>query len=233
MLWSIQIYNSIQNVTTWTMYGSQATRVCSLLSTFSSNLLSTWLLTMYDENTESFTTGQFASYLLNKTQEMVPFPCRVTGIGCCGWPTFIRDNPELCMKRMKRYLLWLLKTRILPSKWSKSCYDSAHICPIRGRNLNPRTLGKCFYFVICMISPHGFQTKLLPNKAQFWRFWGENVIFSLYNQPKTENIYKTLFPPRVPKHHLYQRCVSIKHTICVNGVLEHGGGTMFYRLKTK
>ena len=36
--------------------------------------------------------------------------------------------------------------------------------------------------------------------------------------------------PPCSKHHLYQRWVSIKQTICVNEVLEHGG-TMFYRLK--
>ena len=37
--------------------------------------------------------------------------------------------------------------------------------PYKGRNFNPRTLGKCFYFVICMISRHWFQTKLLPHIA--------------------------------------------------------------------
>ena len=33
--------------------------------------------------------------------------------------------------------------------------------PYKGRHFNPRTYGKCFYFVICMISRHWFQTKLL------------------------------------------------------------------------
>ena len=47
----------------------------------------------------------------------------------------------------------------------KSYYDSAHICPIRGRKFNSRTFWKFFYFVICMISRHWFQTKLLRNKA--------------------------------------------------------------------
>ena len=42
----------------------------------------------------------------------------------------------------------------------KSCYDSSDI-PNKDRNFNPRTMGKCFYFVIC-ISRHWFQTKLLP-----------------------------------------------------------------------
>ena len=83
------------------------------------------------------------------------------------------------------------------------------IVPIYARNFNPRTLGKCFYIFICMISRHGFQTKLLPYMAQFWRFWGKNVTFSLYNQPKTEYIYKTLPPPPVFQNTTYIRDVYL------------------------
>ena len=46
-----------------------------------------------------------------------------------------------------------------------------------------------------MISRHWFQKKLLPYIAQFWRFGGENVIFPLYNKPKTENLNQTLSSP--------------------------------------
>ena len=38
--------------------------------------------------------------------------------------------------------------------------------PYKDRNFNPRTLGKCFYFVICMISRHWFQTKLRGEENQ-------------------------------------------------------------------
>ena len=34
--------------------------------------------------------------------------------------------------------------------------------PYKGGNFNPQTLGKCFYFVLCMISRHWFLAKLLP-----------------------------------------------------------------------
>ena len=34
--------------------------------------------------------------------------------------------------------------------------------PYKGRNFYEKTLGKSFYFVICMISRPWFQTKLLP-----------------------------------------------------------------------
>ena len=93
--------------------------------------------------------------------------------------------------------------------------------PYEGRNFNPRTLGKRFYFVICLMSRHWFQTKLLPYNAQFCRFRGENVFFFFFfhffaiKLTKNGKIFIKHYP-RVPKHHLCQ-------TICVNGVLEHGG----------
>ena len=104
--------------------------------------------------------------------------------------------------------------------------------PYKGRNFNPRTLGKCFYFVICMISRHGFQAKLLPYIAYFWRFWGENVIFSLYNQPKTENIYKTLPPPppHFPTPHISEMCIYITNNLCKWDLGTRGGGNV---LQTK
>ena len=90
--------------------------------------------------------------------------------------------------------------------------------PYKDRYFNPRILGKCFYFVICMISRHWFQTKL-PNYGDI----GAKTSFcSLYNQPKTEKVYKVLFP-RVPKHHLHQRCVSISVYLYF-GSWNRGGG---------
>ena len=61
----------------------------------------------------------------------------------------------------------------------------------------------------------------------------ENVVFSLYNQPKNGKCLLNNAPPLVPKHHLYQRCVSIKQAVCVNGVLEHGGNDVLQTKKGK
>ena len=102
--------------------------------------------------------------------------------------------------------------------------------PYKGGNFNPQTLGKCFYFVLCMISRHWFLTKLLPYIAQFWRFWGKNVIFSLYNQPRTGNIYKTLSPRCSKTPIISEMCIYITHNLCKWG-LGTPGGTMFYRQK--
>ena len=73
--------------------------------------------------------------------------------------------------------------------WQKICYDNPGNVPNKGRNFNTQKIGKMYLFVICMICRHWFQTKLLLYIAEFWRFWGKNIIsgiFSLYNQPKTK-----------------------------------------------
>ena len=48
------------------------------------------------------------------------------------------------------------------SFYSKELLRYWRYMPSKDKNFNPRILGKCFYFVICMISRHFFQTKLLP-----------------------------------------------------------------------
>ena len=77
----------------------------------------------------------------------------------------------------------------------------------------------------------GFRQNYFQIKPNFGGFGAKMSFFCYIINQKRKIFIKHCSPPRVPKHHLYQRCVSIKHTICVNGVLEHGGGAMFYRLK--
>ena len=43
----------------------------------------------------------------------------------------------------------------------KICYDNPGNVPNKGRNFNTQKFGKMYLFVICMISRHWFQTKLL------------------------------------------------------------------------
>ena len=43
----------------------------------------------------------------------------------------------------------------------KICYDNIGKVPNKGRNFNTQTFRKMYLFVICMISRHWFQTKLL------------------------------------------------------------------------
>ena len=44
----------------------------------------------------------------------------------------------------------------------KICYDNIGKVPNKGRNFNTQTFRKMYLFVMCMISRHWFQTKLLP-----------------------------------------------------------------------
>ena len=67
--------------------------------------------------------------------------------------------------------------------------------PYKGRNFNPRTLEKNFDLLFVWLIVIGFRQNYFRISPNFGDFRGENVIFSLNNQPKTENIYKTLFSP--------------------------------------
>ena len=69
-----------------------------------------------------------------------------------------------------------------------------------------------------------FRQNYFQIKPNFGDFGAKMSFFRYIINQKRKIFIKHCSPPRVPKHHLYQRCVSIKHTICVNGVLEHGGG---------
>ena len=76
---------------------------------------------------------------------------------------------------------------IVKGRYEKICYDNTGNVLNKGRNFNTHTIGKMYLIIVFrMISRHWFQTKLLLYIAYFWRFWGKNVIFSLYNQPKTK-----------------------------------------------
>ena len=60
------------------------------------------------------------------------------------------------------------------------------MCPIRAEISTHKNFGKCIYLLFVWLAVIGFRQNyfyILPN---FGDFWGKNVIFSLYNQPKTK-----------------------------------------------
>ena len=57
-----------------------------------------------------------------------------------------------CWSLNKDFLLWITV---------KISYDNTGNMLYKGRNFNTQTFGKMYLFVICMISRHWFQTKLL------------------------------------------------------------------------
>ena len=61
------------------------------------------------------------------------------------------------------YKDWYLMKKCLKgvAKRQKICYDNIGKLPNKGRKFNTQTFRKMYLFVICMISRHWFQTKLL------------------------------------------------------------------------
>ena len=60
------------------------------------------------------------------------------------------------------------------------------MCPIRAEISTHKNLGKCIYLLFVWLAVIGCRQNyffILPN---FGEFGGKNVIFSLYNQPKTK-----------------------------------------------
>ena len=77
----------------------------------------------------------------------------------------------------------------------KSYYDSAHICPIRAEISNYEYWENVFILLFVWLAVIGFRQNYFHISPDFGDFWAKMSFFSLYNQPKTENIYKTLLPP--------------------------------------
>ena len=80
----------------------------------------------------------------------------------------------------------------------------------------------------------GFRQNYFHISPNFGDFGAEmSFFFLLYNQPKMENIYKTLPPPppcsKTPL--ISEMRIYITHNLCKWGLGTRGGGTMFYRLK--
>ena len=77
----------------------------------------------------------------------------------------------------------------------------------------------------------GFRQNYFHISPNFGDFGGENVIFSLYNQPKTENIYKTLFPPCSKTPLISEMCIYITNNLCKWGLGTRGGGNNVLQTK--
>ena len=111
-------------------------------------------------------------------------------------------------------------------KFQKELLRYRPYMPYKGGNFNPQTLGKCFYFVLCMISRHWFLTKL-PNFGDF----GAKMSFFRYIINQKLKIFIKHCSPRCSKTPLIsEMCIYIIHNLCKWG-LGTLGGTMFFRQK--
>ena len=68
--------------------------------------------------------------------------------------------------------------------------------PYKGTNFSPRTLGKCFYFVICMFSRHWFQTNFTSIYCLiFGNFGAKMSFFRFIINQKRKIFIKNCSPP--------------------------------------
>ena len=115
----------------------------------------------------------------------------------------------------------------------KSCYESAHICPIRAEIPTHEHLENVFnsYF-LCLIVI-GFR----QNYFHILRNFGAKMSFSCYiiNKKNPENVYKSLFPPppcsKTPL--TSQMCIYITNNLCKWPLGTRGGGGGNNVLQTK
>ena len=113
----------------------------------------------------------------------------------------------------------------------KSCYDSGHIRPIRAEISTHEYWENVFvllfvWLVVIDLRQNFF--RISPNFGDF----GAKMSFSLYNQPKTENVYKTLPPPPVFQNTTYIRDVYLhNNNLCKWGLGTRGVGGDVLQIK--
>ena len=118
--------------------------------------------------------------------------------------------------------------------FQKICYDKAGNLPNKGGNLNTQTWGKIVYFLFVWLVGIGFRQnffRLLPN---FGDFGAEMSFLHYIIYQNRNNFIKHCSPPPCTKKPLIsEMCIYIKSSLCKWGLGTRGGGTMFYRQKTK
>ena len=147
---------------------------------------------MWRYNTRKYSLGD--SILLAKTKEytLLYIPNKFQGV----WMTkkFWRS---VFYRSLKRYfspvlLYWSSMQskgtlNFIPSGLTISiCYEKARDWPNKNRNFTVQNWKKSCLFSKLLDLTALYLAKLLLYIAQFWRFWGKNVTFLLFNQPKTE-----------------------------------------------
>ena len=157
------------------------------------------------------------------------FACNWTTILCQVWVIYVIFCPFVDIDAIYTGQMFYPNAfqffiKFKPRKIQKSCYDSAHICPIRAEISTHEHLKNVFILLFVWLVVIGFRQNYFHILPNFGDFGAKMSFFRYIINQKRKIFMKPCSPPRVPKHHWYQRCISIKQTICVNGVLEHGGG---------
>ena len=118
-----------------------------------------------------------------------------------------------------------------PHAW-KICYDKAGNLPNKGRNFNTQTWGKVVYFLFIWLVGIGFRQNFFRVLPNFGDFGAKMSFFHYVINQNRYNFIKHCSPPCTKKPLISEMCIYIKSSLCKWG-LGTGGGTMFYRQKTK
>ena len=124
----------------------------------------------------------------------------------------------------------VFSTQLMHKLIQKSCYGIGYICPIRAEISTYEHWENVFILIFVWLVVIGFRQNHIYIVPNFRDLGAKMSFFSLYNQPKTEKIYKTLFPRCSKTPLISEMCIYITHNLCKWG-FGTPGGTMFYRLK--
>ena len=95
--------------------------------------------------------------------------------------------------------------------------------PYKSKKFNSRTLGKCFYLVICLISRHGFQTKFFHISPNFGDFGAKMSFFRYIINQKRKIFIKHCPPPCSNTPLISEMCIYITNNLCKWGLGTRGG----------
>ena len=118
-------------------------------------------------------------------------------------------------------------------KLLKICYDKAGNLSNKGRNFNTQTWGKIVYFLFVWLVGIGFRQNFFRVLPNFGDFGAKMSFFHYIINQNRNNFIKHCSPPCTKKPLISEMCIYIKSSLCKWGLGTRGGGTMFYRQKTK
>ena len=140
---------------------------------------------------------------------------------------------------------WKLRSRNFSMTWAaffcgpkiKTCYDKAGNLPNKGRNFNTQTWWKIVYFLFVWLVGIGFRQNFFRVLPNFGDFGAKKSFFHYIINQNRNNFIKHCSPPCTKKPLISEMCTCIyrkKFVVQVGCWYKGGGGgTMFYRQKTK
>ena len=112
----------------------------------------------------------------------------------------------------------------------KSCYDSAHICPLRAE-ISPHEYWETVLILIFVwLVVIGFRQNYFHILLNFGDFGAKMSFFCYIINQKRKIFIKHCSPPCSKTPLISEMCIYITNNLCKWG-LGTRGGTMFYRLK--